>query len=65
MLNLAGTDTKGKGTEGAVCRGMAVSAHDGGSGESEALLGANDVDNTLSFVAQAEICDTKLFDILF
>jgi hypothetical protein len=43
---------------------MAVTAHDGGSGESEALLGANDVDNTLSFVAQAEICDAKLFDIL-
>lgn len=64
MLNLTGADTKGQGAKGTVCGGMAVAADDGGAGESEALLGANDMDNALTLVAQAEICQTKVLDVL-
>jgi hypothetical protein len=64
VLDLTGTDTKGQCTEGAMCRSVAVTAHNGGSGESEALLGTDDMDNSLSLVPQAEICDTKLLNIL-
>lgn len=64
MLNLAGTDAKSQGAKGAVCGGMAVTADDSGAGEGEALLGSNDMDNSLALIAQAEICQTKLLDVL-
>lgn len=64
MLNLAGTDAKGQGAKGTVCGSMAVTADDGGAGEGEALLGSNDMDNSLALVAQAEICQTKLLDVV-
>lgn len=65
MLDLAGADAKGEGAEGAMCGGVAVTADNGGAGEGEALLGANDVDDALPLVAQAKVCDAKLLDVLF
>lgn len=64
VLDLAGADAKGEGAKGAMCRRVAVSADDCGTGEGEALLGADDVDNSLPLVAQAEICDAKVLDVL-
>lgn len=65
MLNLTGTNAKSQGAKGTVCGGMAVTADDGGAGEGEALLRSNDMDNSLALVAQAEICQTELLDVLF
>lgn len=64
MLDLAGTDTKGKGSESAVGGGVAVAADDGSSGEGEALLGADDVDNALALVAEAEVGEAEVLDVL-
>ncbi|GKT69967.1 lysine-specific demethylase 8 [Colletotrichum tofieldiae] len=54
VLDLAGADAEGQGTEGAVGRGVTVTAHYGGAGEGEALLGADDVDDALSLIAEAK-----------
>ena len=43
---------------------MTVAAHDGGAGEGEALLGTDDVNNTLALVAEAKVCDAKFLDVL-
>jgi hypothetical protein len=64
MLDLTGTDAKSQGAKGTMCRGMAVTTDDGGAGEGEALLGPNDMDNSLALVAQAEIRQAKLLDVL-
>jgi hypothetical protein len=47
-----------------MCRGVAVAAHHGGAGEGEALLGADDVHDALAFVAQAEIRNAEVLDIV-
>ncbi len=44
---------------------MTVSADDGRPWESKALFRANDVDNPLPVVAETEICETKVPDIVF
>ena len=64
MFDFTGADAERKGSEGAVGRGVAVTAYHGGAGEGETLLGADDMDNTLSLVAQAKVCNAKLFNIL-
>lgn len=64
MLNLTGSDSEGQGTKSTVGGGVAVTADDGRTGQSEALLRANDVDNALSLVAEAEVCDTEVLDVL-
>lgn len=43
---------------------MAVTADNSCSGKSEALLGANDVDDPLALVAHAEVGETEVLDIL-
>lgn len=43
---------------------MAVAAHHGGAGQSEALFRANDMNNALSLITEAEVGDAKLLDIL-
>lgn len=65
VLDLTGTDTEGKGTKGTVCRGVTVTADDGGTGEGETLLGTDDVDNTLTLIAHAKVCETEVLDVLF
>ena len=52
MLHLARADTEGKAAEGAVRRGVAVAAHQRNAGLGRALLGADDMDNTLAFVEE-------------
>jgi len=47
-----------------MCRCVAVTANNRGTGKREALLGANDMNNTLSLVAETKICDSKVLDIL-
>ena len=64
VLDLTRADAKGQRTERAMCGGVAVAADDGGAGEGKALLGANDMDNALSLVAQAKVCDAKVLDVL-
>lgn len=56
MLDLTGTDTKGQGTKGTVCGGVAVTADNSGTWQSESLLRTNNVDDSLSLVAQTKIC---------
>lgn len=48
-----------------MCRCMTVAANDGRSGQGEALLRANDVDDALTFVPEAEVSQVKCFDVLF
>lgn len=43
---------------------MAVTTDDGGTWQSKTLLRADDVDNALSLVAEAEICEAKGLDVL-
>ena len=42
---------------------MTVTADDGGSGESESLLGADNVDNTLTLVTHTEIGEAEILHI--
>lgn len=64
MLDLARSDTEGKSAERPVCGCMTVTADNGGAGEGEALLWADDMDDALTLVAHAKVCDTKVLDIL-
>lgn len=64
VLDLTGTDTEGKGTEGTVCGGVTVTADDSCAGEGETLLRTDDVDNTLALVAHAKVCETEVLDVL-
>lgn len=64
MLDLASTDAEGQGTEGAVGRGVAVTADDGGAGEGEALLGTDDVDDALAVIVEAEKGQVEVADVL-
>lgn len=43
MLDFRGTDSEGEGTESSVGGGVGVTADDGRSGESETLLGTDDL----------------------
>lgn len=44
-----------------MCGGVRVTADDGRPGQSEALFRSDDVDNTLSCVADAEVCNAEVF----
>ena len=50
--------------EGAVRRGVAVAADDGGAGQREALLGADHVDDALAHVELVEILDAEVLGVL-
>lgn len=64
VLDFTGTDTEGEGSEGTVGGGVAVTTNDGSSGQSEALLGTDDVDDTLALVAHTEVGEAEGLDIL-
>lgn len=64
MLDLGSADTKSQSSKGAMGRGVAVTTNDGSAGEGEALLRTDNMDNALSLVAQAKVCDSKVLDIL-
>lgn len=42
---------------------MAVAADDGGAREGESLLWPNNMDNSLSLVAEAKVCDTEILNV--
>ena len=60
VLDLAGPHAERDGTEGAVGRGVAVTAHDGHPGLGPALLGSDDVDDALVRVTHGEAGDAEL-----
>ena len=64
MLDFRGADAVGERAEGAVRRRVAVAADDGGAGQSEALLGADDVDDALALVELVEIFDAEVLGVL-
>ena len=64
MLNLRRANTKGEGAESTVCAGVAVAADHRRAGKSEALLRTNDVNDTLPLVAQAEVGELEILDVL-
>src|SRR5215831_16293470 len=59
MLDLGGADAEGESAEGAVSRGVAVAADDGGAGLGHALLGADDMDDALAYIRHREIRHTE------
>lgn len=64
VLDLGGADTESESAESAMGRSMGVTADDRGAGKGEALLGADDVHDTLPLVAEAKVCDAELLDVL-
>mmetsp|Transcript_54566 Transcript_54566/g.173374 ORF Transcript_54566/g.173374 Transcript_54566/m.173374 type:complete len:829 (-) Transcript_54566:162-2648(-) len=64
VLHLGGADAKGKGAKGAVGGGVGVAAHAGGSGEGEALLGADDMHDALVLRAQAIVGHAELSNVV-
>jgi hypothetical protein len=64
MLDLGGADAEGQRAERAMGRGVAVAADDGGAGQREALLGADDVDDALALVELVEIFDAEFLGVL-
>ena len=64
VLDLGGSDTEGEGAEGTVGRSVRVTADNSRTGEGEALLGTNNVDDTLALVAHAEVGQAELLDVL-
>ena len=65
MLDFRRTDAERERAESAVTRRMAVSAHNGRSGQGEALFRADDVNNALLPVGRADIPDSEGRRILF
>ncbi len=64
MLDLGSANSKGESTKSSMSGCMAVSANKSCPGEGKALFWTNDVDNSLSLVIQAKVCEAKLPDIL-
>ena len=64
VLHLGRADAEGKRAKGAVGGGVRVAAHDGGAGEGETLLGADDVHDALAAVVHAEVGEAELLDVL-
>ncbi len=60
MLDLGSTDAVRQRTECAVGRSVAVAADDGGAGQREALLGADDVNDALSLVELVVVFDAEI-----
>ena len=64
MLDLARADAVRQRAEGAVRRGMAVAADDGGAGQREALLGPDHMHDALAAVALVIILDAEILGVL-
>ena len=63
VLYFACSDAEGEGAERAVCCGVAVAADDRSSGKCSALFRANDMYDTLPFVAHRIINDAKFVGV--
>ena len=64
VLDLGGADAVRQRPEGAVRRGVAVAAHDGGARQGEALLRADDVDDALAAVELVVIFEAEIAGVL-
>jgi hypothetical protein len=64
MLDLAGANAEGQRTKRAMGGRVAVTADHGRAGEGETLLRPDDMDNSLSLIAEAKVCDTKVLHVL-
>lgn len=64
VLDLTGTDTKGQRAKRAMRRGVTVTADDSRSGQSKPLLGADNVNNTLTLIPHAKVCEIKGLHVL-
>src|SRR5579872_4080586 len=64
MLDLAGADTEGQRAERSMRGGVAVAADDGRTGEGEALLGSDDMDDPLIGGEHVDVRDFEIAHIL-
>lgn len=65
MLNFRSTNPECKSAKCTVCGSVGVTAYDGSAWKGEALFGADDVDNTLTLVAETEVGKAKSLYIVF
>ena len=63
MLHLTGPNTKRQGPKSPMCRRMTVSTNASGSGQREALLGPNNVHDSLSLVLHAEVLEAEVVHV--
>mmetsp|Transcript_64449 Transcript_64449/g.153821 ORF Transcript_64449/g.153821 Transcript_64449/m.153821 type:complete len:204 (-) Transcript_64449:96-707(-) len=64
MLDLGSADSEGNRTKGSMRGGVTVATHHGGSWKCKALLWPDNVDNALSLVVHAEVCEAEVLHIL-
>ena len=64
MLDLGGADAVRQRAEGAVGRGVAVTADNRGARQRETLLGADHVDDALTAIELVEILDAEMLGVL-
>ena len=64
MLDLTGTNAERESSKGTVGARVRVTADDCGAGQSETLLRANNVDDSLSLVAQTKVGELEILYIL-
>mmetsp|Transcript_26770 Transcript_26770/g.59111 ORF Transcript_26770/g.59111 Transcript_26770/m.59111 type:complete len:363 (-) Transcript_26770:390-1478(-) len=64
VLNLGGPDTEGKRPEGAVSRGVRISADHGGPRQGEPLLRPNHMYDTLPLVGHPKVCEPKILHVI-
>ena len=64
VLNLARTNAESQSSEGAVGGGVAVTADNCGTWQSESLLRTDNVNNSLTLVTKAKVCDAEVLDIV-
>lgn len=65
MLNLRSTNAECKSTECTVCGGVGVTAYDGSSWKGEALFRTDDMDDTLTLVAETKVGKAESLYIIF
>ena len=65
MLHLRGADAEGQRPQGAIGGGVRVTTDDGHAGQRSAFLRPDDVDDAVTRVADPEVRDLPLVDIVF
>jgi hypothetical protein len=65
MLDFRCSNTEGEGSECTMGGSMGVTADDSGTGKSEPLFGSDDMDDTLTVIAEAEVGEIEGFYVVF
>lgn len=65
VLYFTGSNTERQSSESAMSGCMAITTNDRSAWEGKTLLGANDVYDSLTLIAEAEVGDAKLLDVIF